>query len=121
MNKWKGKLDVEMEMADAIAMHGGLDRRGASRSAEGIEAELEAVARLLTGLPANAQPGEYRSKLEACLTSRSSALRLELEQKMQASGKGEPVRCLVACCPSGLLSAAASSASVSAAMACAQR
>lgn len=51
-----------------------------------IEAELERVAQLRSGLPTNVQPGQYASALEAHLSSVSTALQLELEQKRQAPG-----------------------------------
>ena len=81
MGHWKGKLNDD-EMTDAMpALHG----RG-TRAVADIEAELERVAQLRSGLPTNVQPGKYASALEAHLSSVSSALQLELEQKLQAPG-----------------------------------
>jgi hypothetical protein len=59
-----------------------------NRAVADIEAELERVALLRSGLPTltNVLPGEYASALEAHLSSVSSALQLELEQKLQAPG-----------------------------------
>ena len=81
MGHWKGKLDDD-EMADAVpALHGP-----GTRAVAEIEAELERVAQLRSGLPTNVQPGKYASALEAHLSSVSSALQLELEQRLQAPG-----------------------------------
>jgi hypothetical protein len=81
MGHWKGKLDDD-EMTDAVpALNGPSNRAMAD-----IEAELERVAQLRSGLPTNVQPGVYASALEALLSSVSTALQLELEQKLQAPG-----------------------------------
>jgi hypothetical protein len=81
MGHWKGKLDDD-EMTDAVPT---LNGRGA-RAVADIEAELERVAQLLSGLSTNVKPGMYASALEALLSSVSSVLQLELEQKRQAPG-----------------------------------
>ena len=81
MGHWKGKLNDD-EMTDAAPTLNG----PGTRAVAGIEAELERVAQLLSGLPTNVQPGVYASALEAHLSSVSSALQLELEQKLQAPG-----------------------------------
>jgi hypothetical protein len=81
MGHWKGKLNDE-EMADAMpALHGP-----GTRAVADIEAELERVAQLRSGLPTNVQPGTYASALEALLSSVSTALQLELEQALKAPG-----------------------------------
>ena len=81
MGHWKGKLNDD-EMTDAMpALHGP-----GTRAVADIEAELERVAQLRSGLPTNVQPGMYASALEALLSSVSKALQLELEQKLHAPG-----------------------------------
>ena len=82
MGHWKGKLDDD-EMTDAVpALHGP-----GTRAVADIEAELERVAQLRSGLPTNGQPGQYASALEAHLSAVSTALQLELEQTLlQAPG-----------------------------------
>ena len=82
MGHWKGKLNDD-EMTDAMpALHGP-----GTRAVADIEAELERVAQLRSGLPTNVQPGQYASALEAHLSSVSSSLQLELEQTLlQAPG-----------------------------------
>jgi hypothetical protein len=81
MGHWKGKLNDD-EMTDAMpALHGP-----GTRVVADIEAELERVAQLRSGLPTNVQPGVYASALEAHLSSVSTALQLELEQTLQAPG-----------------------------------
>ena len=80
MGHWKGKLDDD-EMTDAVpTLNPG------TRAVADIEAELERVAQLRSGLPTNVQPGKYASALEAHLSSVSGVLQLALEQKRQASG-----------------------------------
>jgi hypothetical protein len=59
---------------------------GVSRSAADVKAELDLVARLISGLPTNVEPGEYEAALERHLRSLSTALQLELEQTQEASG-----------------------------------
>ncbi len=64
-------------------------RHGVSRCAADIKAELDLVARLISGLPTidratNVEPGEYEEALETHLTSLSTALQLELEQTPEA-------------------------------------
>ena len=82
MGHWKGKLDDD-EMSDAMP---ALNGPGA-RTVADIEAELERVAQLRSGLPTNVQPGQYASALEAHLSAVSTALQLELEQTLlQAPG-----------------------------------
>jgi hypothetical protein len=81
MGHWKGKLDDD-EMTDAAPTLNG----PGTRAVADIEVELECVAQLLSGLPTNVQPGMYASALEAHLSSVSSVLQLELEQKLQAPG-----------------------------------
>jgi hypothetical protein len=81
MGHWKGKLNDD-EMTDAAPTLNG----PGTRAVADIEAELECVAQLLSGLPTNVQPGKYASALEAHLSSVSSVLQLELEQKLQAPG-----------------------------------
>ena len=81
MGHWKGKLDDD-EMTDAAPTLNG----PGTRAVADIEAELECVAQLLSGLPTSVQPGMYASALEAHLSSVSSVLQLELEQKLQAPG-----------------------------------
>ena len=81
MGHWKGKLNDD-EMTDAVPVLNG----PGVRVVADIEAELERVAQLLSGLPTNVQPGVYASALEAHLSSVSGVLHLELEQKLQASG-----------------------------------
>ena len=81
MGHWKGKLDDD-EMTDAVPTLNG----PGTRAVADIEAELERVAQLRSGLPTNVQPGKYASALEAHLSSVSSALQLELEQRLQAPG-----------------------------------
>ncbi len=65
---------------------------GVSRCAADIKAELQLVARLISGLPSNVEPGEYEAALAAHLMSLSSALQLELEQTPEASGTSLHVR-----------------------------
>ncbi len=81
MGHWKGKLNDD-EMTDAAPTLNG----PGTRAVADIEAELECVAQLLSGLPTNVQPCKYASALEAHLSSVSSVLQLELEQKLQAPG-----------------------------------
>jgi hypothetical protein len=81
MGHWKRKLDDD-EMTDAAPSLNG----PGTRAVADIEAELERVAELLSGLPTNAQPGKYASAIEAHLSSVSSVLQLELEQNLQAPG-----------------------------------
>ena len=81
MGHWKGKLNDD-EMTDAVPVLNG----PGTRAVLDIEAELERVAELLSGLPTNVQPGKYASALEAHLSTVSGVLHLELEQKLQASG-----------------------------------
>ena len=81
MGHWKGKLNDD-EMTDAMP---ALNSPG-TRAVADIEAELERVAQLRSGLTANVQPGQYASALEAHLSSVSSALQLELEQALQEPG-----------------------------------
>jgi hypothetical protein len=81
MGHWKGKLNDD-EMTDAVPTLNG----PGTRAMADIEAELERVAQLLSGLSTNVQPGMYASLLEAHLSTVSSALQLELEQKLQAPG-----------------------------------
>jgi hypothetical protein len=81
MGHWKGKLDDD-EMTDAAPTLNG----PGIRVVADIEAELERVAQLLSGLPTNVQPGMYASALEAHLSTVSGVLHLELEQKLKASG-----------------------------------
>ncbi len=67
---------------------------GVSRSAADIKAELDFVARLISGLPTNVEPGEYEAALETHLTSRFTALQLELEHTLEASGTSHhPASC----------------------------
>ena len=75
-----------------------------TRAVADIEAELERIAELLSGLPTNVQPGKYASVLEAHLSSVSSALQLELEQKLQAPGTTGTRRSDLSprCCPLAL-------------------
>ncbi len=64
-----------------------------SRSAANIKAELDFVARLISGLPTNVEPGEYEAALATHLTSLSTALQLELEQTHEeTSGTSRHVR-----------------------------
>ncbi len=81
MGHWKRKLNDD-EMTDAVTALNG----PGTRAVADIEAELECVAHLLSALPTNVQPGVYASALEAHLSSVSSVLQLELEQKLQAPG-----------------------------------
>ena len=82
MGHWKGKLNDD-EMTDAMP---ALNSPG-TRAVADIEAELERVAQLRSGLPTTVQPGQYASALEAHLSSVSKALQLELEQTLlQAPG-----------------------------------
>jgi hypothetical protein len=57
-----------------------------SRSAAEIKAELDLVARLISGLPSNVEPGEYETALGTHLMSLFTALQLELEQTLETSG-----------------------------------
>ena len=84
MGHWKGKLNDD-EMTDAVPALNG----PGTRAVADIEAELERIAQLLSGLSTNVQPGKYASALGAHLSSVSSALQLELEQKLQAPGTTE--------------------------------
>ena len=81
MGHWKGKLNDD-EMTDAVPVLNG----PGTRAVADIEAELERVAQLRSGLPTNVQQGQYASALEAHLSSVSTALQLELEQTLQAPG-----------------------------------
>ena len=81
MGHWKGKLNDD-EMTDAVPALNG----PGTRAVADIEAELERVAQLRSGLPTNVQPGVYASALEAHLSSVSGVLQLELEQTLQAPG-----------------------------------
>jgi hypothetical protein len=95
MGHWKGKLDDD-EMTDAAPTLNG----PGTRAVADIEAELERVAQLLSGLPTNVKPGVYASALEALLSSVSSALQLELEQTLQAPGATSTCRCVLSLhCP----------------------
>ncbi len=84
---WKGKMD-EHELVDAELIRS----HGVSRSAADVKAELDLVARLISGLPTHFEPGEYEAALAAHLTSLSSALQLELEHTPEASGTNCSVR-----------------------------
>ena len=103
MGHWKGKLNDD-EMTDAMP---ALNSPG-TRAVADIEAELERVAQLLSGLPTNVKPGVYASALEALLSSVSSALQLELEQTLQAPGATSTcrsvlsLRCPPSACPPAL-------------------
>jgi hypothetical protein len=78
---WKGKMgDYEMADAELTSSH------VVSRSAADVKAELDLVARLISGLPTNVEPGEYEAALATHLTSLFSALQLELEHIPEASG-----------------------------------
>ena len=81
MGHWMGKLNDD-EMTDAVSALNG----PGTRAVAGIEAELERVAQLRSGLQTSVQPGQYASALEAHLSTVSSALQLELEQTLQAPG-----------------------------------
>ena len=95
MGHWKGKLNDD-EMTDAMP---ALNSPG-TRAVADIEAELERVALLRSGLPANVKPGVYASEREANLSSVSSALQLELEQTLQAPGATSTCRCVLSLhCP----------------------
>jgi hypothetical protein len=83
MGHWKGKLNDD-EMTDAVPT-----LNPSTRALADIEAELERITELRSGLPTNVQPGKYASALDAHLSSVSSALQLELEQKLQAPGTTE--------------------------------
>jgi hypothetical protein len=83
MGHWKGKLNDD-EMTDTVPT-----LNPSTRAVADIEAELERITELRSGLPTNVQPGEYASALDAHLSSVSSALQLELEQKLQAPGTTE--------------------------------
>ena len=87
ISAWKGKID-EHEMVDAELTRNHV----VSRSAADVKAELDLVARLISGLPTNVEPGEYEAALATHLTSLSSALQLELEQTPEASGTNCSVR-----------------------------
>ena len=50
------------------------------------------MARLISGLPTNVEPGEYEAALATHLTSLSTALQLELEQTPEESGTNCSVR-----------------------------
>jgi hypothetical protein len=75
---------------------------GMSRPAADIKADLDLVARLISGLPTKVEPGEYEAALATHLTSLSTALQLQLEQNLEASGASHDVRAHVApsSCPS---------------------
>ena len=81
ISAWKGKIDKH-EMVDAEVTH----RHGMVRSAADIKAELDLVARLISGLPTHFEPSEYEAALARHLTSLSSALQLELEHTPEAPG-----------------------------------
>ncbi len=81
ISAWKGKID-EHEMVDAELTRSHL----VSRSAADVKVELDLVARLISGLPTNVEPGEYEAALATHLTSLSTALQLELEQTPEESG-----------------------------------
>jgi hypothetical protein len=99
ISAWKGKTD-EDEM-----VHAELTRSHAvNRSAAGIKAELDLVARLISGLPTNVEPGEYEASLATHLMSLSTALQLELEQTPEASGTNCKGVTSSSCCPSIALS-----------------
>jgi hypothetical protein len=85
MGHWKGKLNDD-EMTDAVPT-----LNPSTRAVADIEAELERIAELRSGLPTNVQPGKYARALDAHLSSVSSALQLELEEKLQAPGTTEVV------------------------------
>ena len=80
MGHWKGKLNDD-EMTDAVPT-----LNPSTRALADIEAELERITELRSGLPTNVQQGQYASALEAHLSSVSTALQLELEQTLQAPG-----------------------------------
>ena len=77
----------EHEMVDAELTRSHV----VSRSAADIKAELDLVARLISGLPTNVEPGDYETALQKHLTSLSTALQLELEQTPEASGTSRHV------------------------------
>ena len=87
ISAWKGKID-EHEMVDAELTRSHV----VSRSAADVKAELDLVARLISGLPTNVEPGEYGAALATHLTSLSTALQLELEQTPEESGTNCSVR-----------------------------
>ena len=87
ISAWKGKID-EHEMVDAELTRSHV----VSRSAADVKVELDLVARLISGLPTNVEPGEYEAALAAHLTSFSTALQLELEQTPEESGTNCSVR-----------------------------
>jgi hypothetical protein len=87
ISAWKGKMD-EDEMVDAELTRSHV----VSRSAADVQAELDLVARLISGLPTNVEPGEYEAALQTHLASLSSALQLELEQTPEESGTNCSVR-----------------------------
>jgi hypothetical protein len=104
MGHWKRKRNDD-EMTDAVPALNGPGTRAVAE----IEAELERVAQLLSNLPTNVQPGKYARALEAHLSSASSALQLELEQKLQApgtTGTRSQVWCDLAAPPAGIWPAA---------------
>ena len=87
ISAWKGKVD-EHEMVDAELTRSHVG----SRSAADVKVELDLVARLISGLPTNVEPGEYEAALATHLTSLSTALQLELEQTPEESGTNCSVR-----------------------------
>jgi len=87
ISAWKGKID-EHEMVDAELTRSHV----VSRSAADVKVELDLVARLISGLPTNVEPGEYEAALATHLTSLSTALQLELEQTPEESGTNCSVR-----------------------------
>ena len=87
ISAWKGKID-EHEMVDAELTRSHV----VCRSAADVKVELDLVARLISGLPTNVEPGEYEAALATHLTSLSTALQLELEQTPEESGTNCSVR-----------------------------
>ena len=87
ISAWKGKID-EHEMVDTELTRSHV----VSRSAADVKVELDLVARLISGLPTNVEPGEYEAALATHLTSLSTALQLELEQTPEESGTNCSVR-----------------------------
>ena len=87
ISAWKGKID-EHEMVDAELTRSHV----VSRSAADVKVELDLVARLISGLPTNVEPGEYEAALATHLTLLSTALQLELEQTPEESGTNCSVR-----------------------------
>ncbi len=85
LSTWRRKLD-EYEMADAVPYCG----RAMNRSASAIQADVQRVALLRTGLLNISLPAESLAALESHLAAPSSSLHREMEQSGQSGMVSPP-------------------------------